>query len=73
MCCSSGFKHISKIQAIHNKAMRNFLCVNTYTSNCCTMGDMGWIDLSVVIKINMLRFWNKLIDLSNERLTKNSF
>ena len=34
---------------------------------------MGWIDLSVVIKINMLRFWNELINLSNERLTNNFF
>ena len=34
---------------------------------------MRWIDLSVVFKINMLRFWNKLIDLSNEILTKKHF
>ena len=31
---------------------------------------MEWIDLPVVIKINMLRYWNKLIDLSNEKLKK---
>ena len=49
--------------------MKNVLCANT--SNCCATDDVGWIDLSVAININMLRFWNKLIDLiSNERLTK---
>ena len=57
-------KHISKIQTVHNKAMRSFLC---------TAGDIGRIELSVVIKIKVLRFWTKLIDLSNERLTKNFF
>ena len=34
---------------------------------------MVWIDLSMVIKINMFRFWNKLVDLRNERLTKKTF
>ena len=29
--------------------------------------------LWLVIKNNMLRFWNKLIDLSNEILTKKTF
>ena len=31
---------------------------------------MEWIDLFVVIQLNMLRFQNKFIDLSNERLKK---
>lgn len=73
--CSSvwGSKNIAKIQTVHNKAMRNFLCVNTYTSNCCIIGDMGWTDLYTVIKLNKLRFWNRLICLDSNRSTKKSF
>ena len=69
-----GLKHVSKIQS----GNEDFLCVNTYISNCCTIGDMGWTDLSLVTKMNMLRFWNNMIGLllllllllllSNERL-----
>ena len=37
-----GSKNIAKFETVYNKAMRNFLCVNTYTSNCCVVGDTGW-------------------------------
>ena len=63
-----GSRNTSKIVTAQNKAMRNFLGVNTYTSNCCTIGDMGWIDISILIKLSMLRFWNRLMDLDHDRL-----
>ena len=50
--------------------MRNYSCVNTYTSNYCTIGDMGWTDISIIMKINMLRFWNRLLDIPDSRLIK---
>ena len=53
--------------------MRNLLCFNTYTSNCSTIGNMGWTDISVTIKMNMLRTWNRSFQLSNIRLVKTIF
>ena len=46
--CSSmwGTKKLSRLVTVQNKAMRNYVCVNIYTLNCCTIGDMGWTDIS---------------------------
>ena len=54
--------------------MRNFSYVNTYTSNCCTTGDMGWTDLSGAIKNNIFlikfRNWSTKIKLIAELETQ---
>ena len=73
--CSSvwDIKNISKIITVQDKAMRKYICVNTYTSNCCTIGDMGWTDISIIIKMNMLKFWSRLIQLPDTRLVKGFF
>ena len=34
---------------------------------------MRWTELSVIVKLKMLKFWNKLIDLGNDRITKKTF
>ena len=31
------------------------LCIATYISNCCTICDMGWTNIHITIKINMLK------------------
>ena len=52
--------------------MQNFLCVNTYTSNC-TIVDMRWTDVSITIKMNMLKMRNQIIQLSNTRFINTIF
>ena len=61
-------QNISKIDTDQNKAMRNITCVNTYTLSCCAIGDMGWTGICIIIKMNMLKMWNRIIQLSNTRL-----
>ena len=46
---------------------------NKSLSNCCTIGDMGWTDISITIKMNLLKMWNRIIQLSNTRLIKTIF
>ncbi len=36
-------------------------------------GDVGWISSSVRRKSEMLRYWNRLIHMDSERLTKTFF
>ena len=37
------------------------------------IGDMGWLPLRYTRQIELLRYWNKLIKLDNDRLTKKIF
>ena len=32
---------------------------------------MGWTDLSIIIKLNMLRFWNRLMDFNHKKIKSN--
>ena len=41
-----GLKKLSKLVAVENKTMRNYLCVDIYTLTCCTIGDMRWTGIS---------------------------
>ena len=36
-------------------------------------GDMGWMNCATRRKIEMLRFWNRLVEMENSRLTKKIF
>ena len=56
-----------------NRAIRYFLGVHRFTPILAINGDMGW-PLSLHRRwINMLRLWNRLIDMDNNRLTKKIF
>jgi hypothetical protein len=63
-----GYKQFTKLTTVQNKAMRAFLSVNTFTSNACVSGDMAWNDCMVLRKIQMLKFWNRVIKVSNSIL-----
>ena len=56
-----GTKMLSRLVIVQNMTKRNYLCVNTDTSNCCTIGDMGWTDIFIIVKINMYTFWDILL------------
>ena len=50
--------------------MRIYLGVHRFAPNAAVSGDMGWTSPSTRRKITMLRFWNKLVDMDNNRTTK---
>ena len=55
---------------IQNRAIRFYLGVHKFSSNLAINGDMGWEFSSVRRKIEMLRFWNRLLTFDDNRLTK---
>ena len=65
-----GVKKFPKIDSIQNKAMRIFLGVHKFAANAAISGDMGWISSSTRRKINIVRFWNRLTNMSDSRLPK---
>ena len=60
-------------QVVQNRAIRSFLGVHKYAANAAINGDMGWINCATRQKIEMVRYWNRLCEMDNNRLTKHIF
>lgn len=69
-CGSNKFPCCDKIQ---HRAMRFFLGVHKYAPILGLHGEMGWVSLSVHRRVSMARFWNRLVNMDNSRLTKRIF
>ena len=58
---------------ILNKAARYFLGVHRYSPNAVLHGDTGWLTDKYRRYHAILRFWNRLIGMPNDRVTKKIF
>jgi hypothetical protein len=65
-----GFKKFKNIDMLQNRAARIFLGVHKFTPILVLEGDTGWLSPRYRRWINMLRLWNRLNNLENDRLTK---
>ena len=65
-----GYKYNKSLDRLHHRAMRTFLCVNRSATIVGLEGEMGWKTPIVCHKINILRFWNRLMKMNNKRLPK---
>ena len=65
-----GFKSFYKTDMIQNRAIRY---LHRFTLILALTGDMGWMVSSSRRWINILRLWNKLIKMNENRLTKKVF
>ena len=73
-CSVWGFKTINNhSDLVQNKAMCYFLGVNKFTPIAALQGEMGWHPSIYGKYLCMLRLWNRLIKLPNDRLTKRIF
>ena len=68
-----GVKNFKFQETVQNRAIRLFLGVSKYTTNVAIQGDMGWPSVSSKIRASVFRLWNRLINMSNSRLTKKIF
>ncbi len=68
-----GFKDKSPYNKIQNRAIRVFLGVNSFSPNAGVQGDMGWLSPLVRRHKLMIKFWNRLIGMSQFRLTRKIF
>ena len=73
--CSAvwGFKNYQQIDNVQNRAMRYFLGVHRFTPILAMLGDTGWLPSVYRRWISMLRLWNRLILMDDDRLTKCAF
>ncbi len=68
-----GFKEYSKVESVQNRAARFYLGVHRYAPNHAVKGDIGWLTPNLRHKIEMIRYWNRLLSMSDNRLTKQVF
>ena len=73
--CSSvwGFNDYSSVDAVQNRSIRYFLGVHRFAPKVAINGDIGWLPSKERRHINIVRYWNRLLDMDNSRLCKKVF
>ena len=73
-CSSSwGFKEYKKSESIQNRCFRYLLGVHKFTPLLCISGDIGVISCRHRHWVNMLRLWNRILKMADNRLPKTIF
>ena len=68
-----GYKAYSDIEKIQNNLMRSFMGVGRNAPIAALIGDMGWLPIATITKINSIRFWLRLSNMTDTRLNKQVF
>ena len=68
-----GHKAYSEISKIQHNLMRSFLGVGRNAPIAALIGDMGWLPIATVTKIDCIRFWFRLSNMADIRLNKQVF
>ena len=68
-----GFQKFGYLDSIQNKAIRFFLGLHRFAPNLAINGDIGWASCSLRRWIEMIRYWNRIVDMDDDRLTKKVF
>lgn len=63
----------NQVEKVQNCAARTFLGVNRFAPILSIQGDSGWQLCQTRIHMNMLRYWNRLLKMDNNRLCKHVF
>ena len=63
----------SPTDQVQLKAIRAYLGVHKFAPNLGLIGDMGWTPSHIRRQLSTLRYWNRLIKLNKDRLTKKIF
>ena len=68
-----GTRSFSKTEQVQYKAARYFLGVHRFASTEALLGDMGWPTARSRHKLLLLKYWNRLCNLDDSRITKKIF
>lgn len=69
-----GYKDTNNhAELVQNKAIRYFLGVHNFTPIAGLQSEMGWTPSKYRKQINLLRFWNRVVKMPDDRLTKKIF
>ncbi len=65
-----GYKEYSKCNTVQNRAIRAFLGVHRFAPNIAIHGDTGWATPIIRRKLEMIKFWYRLLCMEDSRLPK---
>ena len=68
-----GYKDFQSINKVQNRAIRSFLGVNNFTSNLAIQGDIGWTSPKANRHLAMIRYFNRIVGMDEERLPRKIF
>ncbi|XP_053374736.1 uncharacterized protein LOC128547066 [Mercenaria mercenaria] len=68
-----GFKHFQAADSVQNRAIRYYLGVHRFTPKLALLGETGWIPSTYRRWICIIRYWNRLVKLNDNRITKRVF
>ena len=68
-----GYKYYKCTDSIQERAIRFFLGLHRFTPIPALRSEVGWISTQSRRWINMVRFWNRLIEMPEDRLTYRIF
>ena len=68
-----GYARAKECEIIQNRAMRYFLGVHRFAPIAGMIGDLGWIRPYLERYVCILRLWNRLIAMHDDRITKKIF
>ena len=68
-----GYKQYTKLDTVMHRALKFFLKVGKTCPTPMILGDTGWLPTRINRKIHMVKWWNRLISQSHDRLTRRVF
>ena len=68
-----GMNEGKDIEIIHTKFLRKILCVNKSTNLVGLYGELGRVPLNVLRKVNMIRYWAKILQSKEDSLERDVY
>ena len=68
-----GYKDYNDIDAVQNGTIRCFLVVHRFAPKLAINGDVGWLPTKEHRWLNILRYWNRLVNMDESRICKKVF
>ena len=68
-----GYEYHENIAGIHSKFCKRILGVRYSTTNVAVLGECGRYPLFVSYSLKCIKFWFKIVQMDNQRLTKKSY
>ena len=65
-----GFCKAPQCERLQQRAIQYFLGVHKFCPVPALTGDMGWASCKIRRKLNMLKYWNRLLSLPDNSITK---
>lgn len=68
-----GFKKYQSLDNVQHRGIRHYMGVHRFAPILAITGDIGWIPTNQRRWINMIRIWNRVITMDENKITKHVF